>query len=265
MIRYQCFKHESSNTLKGFTILEVTVAMGLGSLIMYFMSTAFINMNKAQRNTTLASDFQSLVSELQLSMSDPLNCTVTFADPSFAYRVDPQQQTPANLPISNGQGIYVARKGTGSVKIERARAILPIHQPDVNQVISTYGSGLQITQVQIQDWSGVAPVYFANLYVQAQKYPAGAAVTALGARLIEKKIPFQIVTDPTGKITACGGTQASLPIPVSDTSDSPSGQTTNPQGPSSDSSLLTKQLSPEEEKQVQDFIKKTINSLGRSD
>jgi len=248
-----------------------------------FMMQSNLNQAKSQKNIKFNTDFQNLAREIQMALGDSASCTVTFSDLSHIYQVDPNSTPPVPLTIPPGQGIYFSQKGTGSNSLQRGRAVLTVKPPDSNGTIANSASGIQITKLQLQDWSGVVPNYFANLFIEAQKYPLGSSPTALGGRLVETKLPLRFITDASGKIVTCGDQPLlslpsfTIPLPTSSpvsgnstvppilapppAPSTPQAPQIPPSSPQVPADLGKSILTPDEEKQVQDLMQKALDGM----
>lgn len=175
---------------KGFSLVEVMVAMGVGAVFLLFLAQSLVYNSMSANSTRLDTDFNNLMSQIQLALSNPLNCTPALFDNATSALLQPNPATTTY----NLQKIVL--NGT---------AIATVNQPAVGNQVTR----LTLSNPTAQGGGNCSGnICLWTLNVGVTKTQAAGQTTFIGNTQTYRHFNLQITTNggsPDWTITSCSG------------------------------------------------------------
>jgi hypothetical protein len=171
----------------GFSLVSVTVALGIGAIAMLAMQTITVNSMRAQAEIVQRAEFQDLTRQIQQSIDSPA-CTQSFA----GFTIDPAiLGTP-----QTGNGL-----SAGTVQI-----LHPALGGRVTAKTGTTLNGLVVSKVAVQVERIVGRVAVSTILIEVKKTASGLH-SSLQDVLLKKSISVTFQIDTAFKIIECRSLQ----------------------------------------------------------
>ena len=177
----------SLNRPLGFTLVEVLVAMSVSIIVILGFTTAMNFSARTAQSAKAVTDFNSLVSTLQVALSNSSNCQTIFgglnlnSTPAVPSAISPVQ-TVSPLKTQGSTGAVLAQVGPT-------------------------GSTLNITNLEFNYVSPLTATnqYLVTLHLAAQKVVGGQG--SVGSQTLTHDFQISVTIDPaqSNKIIACSG------------------------------------------------------------
>lgn|GEM_PF-3037692 len=183
------FARSQASSEKGFSLMEIMVAIGVAGILTYVISQMLVNSGKQATSIASKTDFNSFVNELQGVFNNTGTCLKAFGGPGVT-------AVPATFPgatsISVGGNAYTANTAFGG-------------PPTTGGAVSK--RSMTISKLEFTDArpTGASNQFVVPLALVATRQIVGSKESAAGGNLLNHTFNLIVTLDAARKITGCAG------------------------------------------------------------
>ncbi len=172
---------------RGFSLLEIMVAIGVAGILTYFISQMLVNSGKQATSIASKTDFNSFVNEMQGIFNNTGSCIAAFGG---AGATEVPDALPATVSVKIGGTAYTVNSMFGGLKTDAA---------------SSTKKSLKIVKLEFTNKtsSSSAGQFVVPLSLVASREIAGEA--ASGGNTLSHTFNLCLTVDAAKKITSCAG------------------------------------------------------------
>ncbi|MEK6704637.1 MAG: hypothetical protein AABZ06_02515 [Bdellovibrionota bacterium] len=190
-------KFNNKSVKDGFTILEIVIVAGLTSILALAISQLIVMQQRSAKSILLSSDFNGIVSSIQLIINNESSCASVFSQFSFT----PPTSGPLPRDISPAvKTSPLTIQGSTIATIGNSANGLNVTKLEINKLIND----------TLPDIDGQRQ-YMVNLHLEAAKSHPNIAI---GNNAYSRDFQFTILVNTSNQITGCFGQMSSADICV---------------------------------------------------